>query len=64
MMRVLTMAILLATLSACSSAVYGSAPAREGYVYAVGAHNGKPMAWLCPANKKGECVEIAIQTDE
>lgn len=56
--------VSVAVLGGCSTTLQGTAPAREGFVYAVGSRNNKPAAWVCPVPKSGECHEIQIVTEE
>jgi hypothetical protein len=48
--------------TACSRNIFfGSAPAKTGWVYVVGAKNDRAQAWLCPAVPgRGQCLEIDI----
>ena len=48
----------------CSTTIQGSAPAKEGFVYAVGSENNIPQAWLCPVSQKGACQKITITETE
>jgi hypothetical protein len=57
---------LLATLAfgatACSTAAFGSAPAKDGSIYVVGMKAGMSAAWLCPAQPgKDECKRIDVE---
>jgi hypothetical protein len=52
--------------TACSTAAYGSAPAKDGSVFVVGTKAGfpapYPAMWVCPSQPgKGECKEIEVE---
>jgi hypothetical protein len=55
---------LVACLGGCTTTLQGTAPAREGYVYAVGSKNNQPAAWVCPVPKSGPCQPIKIITED
>jgi hypothetical protein len=48
----------------CNTVMNGTAPAREGYLYAVGSRNNQPTVWLCPSSKRGECQVVTVTEDE
>ena len=59
-----TILVLAALASAgCSTQAHGVAPAKQGWVYVVGAKNARPQAWLCPV-QPGDCKMITIVEDE
>ena len=59
------MLCLLAVGTGCNVVVHGTAPAREGYIYAVGSRNNQPTVWLCPsAPGKGECQQVTVDEQE
>jgi hypothetical protein len=56
---------LAAVGAGCNTHMTGTAPAKEGYIYAVGARNSRPTVWLCPsAPGKGECQAVAVEEIE
>lgn len=58
------LAIFLGAISfvtGCATQMFGSAPAKDGYLYAVGSKNDQPAVWLCPnAPGKGECHAVTV----
>jgi hypothetical protein len=56
--------VFIALLGGCSTTLHGSAPAREGFVYAVGSKNNLPAAWVCPVPKGAGCQPIKVMTEE
>lgn len=64
-------AIIVAAFSVagCSTSMHGTAPAKEGYVYAAGSKvqpflGEQPEVWLCTVPRKGPCQLIAVTTEE
>lgn len=58
---------LLAFGSAGCSKIFfwGTAPAKQGWVYVVGSKNDRAQGWLCPSTPgQGRCKEIEIETEE
>jgi hypothetical protein len=45
----------------CNTVMHGTAPAKDGFLYAVGAKNNQPTVWLCPTSPgKGECQAVTV----
>ncbi len=65
MKQVFGMALVLIGVSGCHTVMHGTAAAKEGYVYAVGAKNNQPTIWLCPnARGKGECQLVTVTEED
>jgi hypothetical protein len=59
--------VLLALASAgCNKTAFWSvAPAKQGWVYVVGAKNDRAQGWLCPSTpRQGGCKEIEIEVED
>jgi len=57
------------SVAGCSTSMHGTAPAKEGYVYAVGSKvrpfmGQQPEVWLCSVPRKGPCQLISVTTEE
>ncbi len=60
-MRLLVVGVVVGLVTGCNVQMHGTSPARDGYLYAVGAKNSRPTVWLCPnAPAKGECHEVTV----
>jgi hypothetical protein len=56
---------LVALGTGCNTVMHGTAPAKAGYIYAVGSRNSQPTVWICPdAAGKGECHPITVDEQE
>ncbi|MFO0736954.1 MAG: hypothetical protein U0270_13795 [Labilithrix sp.] len=56
-------------MAGCSTTMHGTAPAKEGFVYAAGSKvqpfiGEQPEVWLCSVPKKGPCQLIQVTTEE
>lgn len=54
-------AVALCAMGCSKNIFFGSAPAKTGWIYVVGARNDRAQAWLCPSVPgKGQCHEIDV----